>query len=136
MTVSTRSLDAVPSLLGGSIELPANVCTHPPARPVSPWVGETGTAGRVAVVGAGKMGLPLAAQFAAHGWNVIAVDIQESVVAAINEGRSHVEEEPGLAEAVRSAHDAGLLRARSSPTTGTWIRPSRRSRPASMRGRS
>ena len=29
----------------------------------------------VAVVGAGKMGLPLVAQFASHGWSVIAVDI-------------------------------------------------------------
>ena len=46
-----------------------------PARPVSPWTGEPGTAGTVAVVGAGKMGLPLAAQFASHGWSVIAVDI-------------------------------------------------------------
>ena len=60
--------------------------------------GAPGTAGRVAVVGAGKMGLPLAAQFADHGWRVIAVDVQQAVVDAINEGRSHVEEEPGLAE--------------------------------------
>jgi nucleotide sugar dehydrogenase len=65
----------------------------------------------VAVVGAGKMGLPLAAQFAGHGWDVIAVDVQEDVVAAINEGRSHIGEEPGVAELVASAHAAGLLRA-------------------------
>ena len=116
MTVTTRSLDAVPSLLGGSISLPANPCTHPPARHASPWAGEAGTAGRVAVVGAGKMGLPLAAQFAAHGWQVTAVDVQEAVVAAINEGRSHVEEEPGLAEAVRTAHAAGRLRATTDGT--------------------
>ena len=57
------------------------------------------------------MGLPLAAQFASHGWHVIAVDINESVVAAINEGRAHVAEEPGLAERVAAAHAAGLLRA-------------------------
>ncbi len=65
----------------------------------------------MAVVGAGKMGLPLAAQFASHGWSVIAVDIDEAVVAAINEGRSHVDEEPGLADLVASAHGEGLLRA-------------------------
>jgi nucleotide sugar dehydrogenase len=65
----------------------------------------------VAVVGAGKMGLPLAAQFASHGWSVIAVDIDPAVVAAINEGRSHVAEEPGLAELVAGAHTAGRLRA-------------------------
>ena len=37
-----------------------------------------GRPGRVAVVGAGKMGLPLAAQFAVHGWRVIAVDVQQA----------------------------------------------------------
>jgi len=99
------------SLLGGSIELPLAPCTHAVARPVTPWMGEEGTTGTVAVVGAGKMGLPLAAQFATHGWRVIAVDIQEAVVDAINAGRSHVEEEPGLAELVADAHRKGLLRA-------------------------
>lgn len=111
MTVTTRPSRLAPSLLGGSIDLPAATCLHPPARLVSPWTGEEGTAGRVAVVGAGKMGLPLAAQFASHGWDVTAVDVQESVVDAINEGRSHVTEEPGLAELVRDAHAAGRLRA-------------------------
>ena len=111
VTTSTRALEAAPSLLGGSIELPANPCRHGEARFVSPWVGERGTAGRVAVIGAGKMGLPLAAQFASHGWTVTAVDVQEAVVAAINEGRSHVAEEPGLAAAVQDAHGAGRLRA-------------------------
>jgi nucleotide sugar dehydrogenase len=65
----------------------------------------------VAVVGAGKMGLPLAAQFASHGWRVTAIDVQEAVVAAINEGRSHVGEEPGLSELVAAAHADGRLRA-------------------------
>ena len=100
-----------PSLLGGSIELPPNPCRHGPVRPVRPWTGEPGTAGTVAVVGAGKMGLPLAAQFASHDWSVIAVDIDPAVIAAINEGRSHVGEEPGLAGLVADAHGAGRLRA-------------------------
>ncbi len=65
------------------------------------------------MVGAGKMGLPLAAQFASHGWSVIAVDIDAAVVASINAGRSHVGEEPGLAELVADAHAAGRLRATS-----------------------
>src|SRR5690349_15718095 len=112
MTTTTRALDAAPSMLGGSIELPASPCNHSlPARVVSPWVGEAGTAGRVAVVGAGKMGLPLAAQFASHGLSVTAVDVQQAVVDAINEGRSHVAEEPGLAAAVQDAHAAGRLQA-------------------------
>jgi nucleotide sugar dehydrogenase len=102
---------SAPSLLGGSIQLPPNVCRHGPARQVTPWTGVPGTSGTVAVVGAGKMGLPLAAQFASHGWSVIAVDIEPAVVAAINAGRSHVGDEPGLAEIVADAHGAGRLRA-------------------------
>ena len=110
MTIVSRPT-AVQSLLGGSIELPVRACSHERPVEVSPWTGERGTAGRVAVVGAGKMGLPLAAQFADHGWRVTAVDIQQAVVDAINAGRSHVEEEPGLAELVRAGHDRGALRA-------------------------
>lgn len=110
MTIVSRPT-SVRSLLGGSIELPVHACRHAPSIETNPWVGEPGTAGRVAVVGAGKMGLPLAAQFADHGWRVTAVDVQQSVVDAINEGRSHVEEEPGLAELVAAAHAAGRLRA-------------------------
>jgi nucleotide sugar dehydrogenase len=60
------------------------------------------------------MGLPLAAQFADHGWDVIAVDIDPWVVASINEGRSHVGEEPGLAALVERTHAAGRLRATSN----------------------
>ena len=56
-------------------------------------------------------GRSLAAQFADHGWRVIAVDVQPGVVAAINEGRSHVGEEPDLAELVSRAHAGGLLSA-------------------------
>ena len=110
MTIADRpSISA--NLAGGSITSEPNPCRHPFARPVRPWRGEPGTVGIVAVVGAGKMGLPLAAQFASHGWDVIAVDIDEAVVTAINEGRSHLDEEPGVAELVATAHDARMLRA-------------------------
>jgi nucleotide sugar dehydrogenase len=57
------------------------------------------------------MGLPLAVQFARHGWQVTAVDINPDVVAAINAGRSHVSEEPGLTEAVAEVHAVGRLSA-------------------------
>jgi nucleotide sugar dehydrogenase len=110
MTIVSRP-SSVPSLLGGSIELPVHACGHEPAVEASPWVGQPGTSGRVAVVGAGKMGLPLAAQFASHGWRVTAVDVQQAVVDSINAGESHVGEEPGLAELVRAAHASGRLSA-------------------------
>ncbi len=108
MTVVSRPSRVV-SFLGGAINPPANPCGHGIARTVSPWTGEPGTVGRAVVVGAGKMGLPLAVQFARHGWHVTAVDVNPEVVAAINAGRSHVEEEPGLAEGVADSHAAGRL---------------------------
>ena len=104
MTITSRPSRSGPSLLGGSIDVPVNPCRHGDQRSVQPWVGEPGTVGSVALVGAGKMGLPLAAQFAGHGWQVTAVDVNPAVVEAINAGRSHVGEEPGLTEAVAEAH--------------------------------
>jgi nucleotide sugar dehydrogenase len=116
MTITKRPSHTGPSLLGGSIEVPVNPCLHETPRSVEGWTGEAGTVGTVALVGAGKMGLPLAAQFASHGWQVTAVDVNGAVVAAINEGRSHVGEEPGLVEAVAAAHKAGRLRATTDGT--------------------
>ncbi len=111
MTTTNRPSAAAPSLLGGSIQLPIRPCHHPEPRTVAPWTGEAGSVGRVTVVGAGKMGLPLAVQFAGHGWDVTAVDVQASVVDSINAGLNHVTEEPGLTEGVASAHADGRLRA-------------------------
>jgi nucleotide sugar dehydrogenase len=116
VTITTRPTRTGPSLLGGSIDVPVNPCLHEAPRSVSSWTGEPGTVGSVALVGAGKMGLPLAAQFAGHGWQVTAVDVNQAVVDAINEGRSHVGEEPGLVEAVAEAHASGRLRATTDGT--------------------
>ena len=66
---------------------------------------------KVAVVGLGKIGLPLAALFAEKGAGVVGCDVSQAVVESINAGVSHVEGEPGLAEKVKAAHDAGRLRA-------------------------
>ncbi len=62
--------------------------------------GPAGVEKTVAVVGLGKIGLPLAVQYALSGWRVIGCDITERVVATINAGRSHVQEEPELADAL------------------------------------
>lgn len=72
---------------------------------------------RVAVVGLGKIGLPLAAQMAAKGHTVIGCDIREEVVASVNAGHSYIEEEPGLAEAVSAAVAAGRLTATTDTTS-------------------
>jgi len=66
---------------------------------------------KVAVVGLGKIGLPLAAQFASKGATVIGCDVLPHVVETINEGHSHIHEEPGLEEAVSRAVAAGRLHA-------------------------
>ena len=84
------------------------------AQFVQPWRGEPDTVGTVAVVGMGKIGLPLAAQYAEAGWRVVWVDIQPQVVETLNRGRVHVEEEPGLAEKIAAAHAAGRFRATTS----------------------
>lgn len=65
----------------------------------------------VAVVGLGKIGLPLAALYAGKGMQVTGCDINPDVVEAVGRGESLVGGEPGLAEAVSSAHAAGRLRA-------------------------
>jgi len=65
----------------------------------------------VAVVGLGKIGLPLAAQFAGAGLRVIGCDISEEVVRTVNSGQSHVKEEPELEERVQAAVASGLLSA-------------------------
>jgi nucleotide sugar dehydrogenase len=75
--------------------------------------------GTVAVVGLGKIGLPLAAQFAGKGWSVIGCDVLPQVVATINAGHSHIHEEPGLEEAVANCVAAGKLRATLDTTTAT-----------------
>jgi len=49
----------------------------------------------ISVVGLGKLGLPMAAVLAHKGCNVIGVDSNAAVVAAVNEGRAPVRE-PGL----------------------------------------
>ena len=72
----------------------------------------------VAVYGLGKMGLPLAAVYAEETGSVTGVDVDESVVDAVNQGRSHVENEPGLASMVAEAVAAGNLWATSDSQSG------------------
>src|SRR5262245_52459012 len=65
---------------------------------------------RVAVIGAGKMGLPLACQIASRGATVIATDLRASVVDAINAGTSPIDE-PGVPELLATMVQGKRLRA-------------------------
>jgi UDP-N-acetyl-D-mannosaminuronate dehydrogenase len=64
----------------------------------------------------GKIGLPLAIQFAQQGRRVIGCDVNPKVVEMINSGQSHVQEEPELASAVASAVASGALSATVNTT--------------------
>jgi nucleotide sugar dehydrogenase len=68
----------------------------------------------IALIGAGKMGLPLACVFADRGGRVIACDANPQVVEAINSGRSPIDE-PGVQDILQRAVQAGRL----SATTDT-----------------
>lgn len=65
----------------------------------------------VAIVGLGKVGLPLAARIAARGRPVIGCDLNPQVVAAVNRGESPIQGEEGLDEAIRAAVRDGNLEA-------------------------
>lgn len=73
----------------------------------------------VAVVGLGKIGLPLAAQFASKGARVIGCDVLPDVVSTVNSGRSHIHEEPGLEEAIAQAVREGRLSATQDTSGAT-----------------
>lgn len=64
----------------------------------------------ITVVGAGKMGLPLACQFARRAHRVIACDIAKAVVDLINRGECPIDE-PGIAPLLRELVAAGRLTA-------------------------
>ena len=70
---------------------------------------------RVCVVGLGYIGLPTASLLGTKGCSVFGVDVSQEVVDTINGGRIHIEE-PDLDLLVRSAVQAGRLRADTQPT--------------------
>jgi nucleotide sugar dehydrogenase len=69
----------------------------------------------VTVIGAGKMGLPLIAQFASKGAGVWACDANPAVVNAINQGVCPIDE-PGISELLAEAVASGKIRATGDTT--------------------
>ena len=68
---------------------------------------------KVAVVGLGKIGLPLAVQFAGRGHHTVGVDIDESVIRAVEEARPPFPNEADLAERLAKVVADGFLEAKS-----------------------
>jgi UDP-N-acetyl-D-mannosaminuronic acid dehydrogenase len=64
----------------------------------------------VITIGLGYIGLPTSALIASHGTNVLGVDINQSVVDTINEGKIHIVE-PDLDKIVSTAVSKGNLKA-------------------------
>jgi len=66
----------------------------------------------IAVIGAGYVGVPLAATFAEAGRHVLVVDVLDDVVAALSRGESHIEDVPS--ERLAPLVESGLIHATTS----------------------
>ncbi len=69
---------------------------------------------KLVMMGLGYIGLPTAAVVANRGINVLGVDVNESVVNTINEGKIHIVE-PELDKLVKDVVEKGLLQASLTP---------------------
>lgn len=66
---------------------------------------------KIAVVGLGHIGLPLAVQYASRGHDVLGIDVAPAIVEAINRGESPHRDEQALVDRVPELATAGRLRA-------------------------
>jgi nucleotide sugar dehydrogenase len=71
---------------------------------------------RIAVVALGKIGLPLAVQFATKGHQVVGADVNRSTVDLVNAGTEPFPGEAHLAERLATAVSGGLFRATTDTT--------------------
>jgi len=72
---------------------------------------------KIAVVALGKIGLPLAVQFAKKGHHVIGCDVNQAAVDLINAGTEPFPGEAYLAEYLKEVTTSGLLRATTDTTS-------------------
>jgi len=70
----------------------------------------------VVTIGLGYIGLPTSALIASHGTNVLGVDINQSVVDTINQGKIHIIE-PDLDAIVSKAVSNGFFKASTKPSS-------------------
>jgi len=69
---------------------------------------------KICVLGLGYIGLPTAAMFAIHGFQVVGVDINQRVIETLSKGDVHIHE-PGLKTLVQAALKSGNLRVARQP---------------------
>ena len=73
---------------------------------------------KITVVALGKVGLPVAALYASRGHIVTGCDVDAAVVDLVNQGRSHLAHEPGLAEWLVESVPARRMRATTDTAAG------------------
>jgi UDP-N-acetyl-D-mannosaminuronic acid dehydrogenase len=69
---------------------------------------------KICVLGLGYIGLPTASTFAAHGINVLGVDVNTSIIETLQDGQLHIQE-PGLRTVVEAAIRSGHLKVSTQP---------------------
>ena len=69
---------------------------------------------KICVLGLGYIGLPTASTFATSGIKVIGVDINQQIVASLQNGHLHIHE-PGLRTLVQTALQSGNLTIHNQP---------------------
>ncbi|GAB4548861.1 MAG: nucleotide sugar dehydrogenase [Anaerolineales bacterium] len=69
---------------------------------------------KICIIGLGYIGLPTAATFAAHGIQVLGVDVNPRIIETLSKGEIHIHE-PGLREAVEQAIASGNFKAATKP---------------------
>ncbi len=69
---------------------------------------------KICIIGLGYIGLPTASTFAAHGIQVLGVDINSHIIETLSRGEIHIHE-PGLIEAVKKAIASGNFKAAAKP---------------------
>jgi nucleotide sugar dehydrogenase len=68
---------------------------------------------RIAVVGLGHIGLPLAVQYASRGHDVVGIDVDRRIVDALNRGEPPHDDEAAVSQQIAGLVEAGRLRAAS-----------------------
>lgn len=71
---------------------------------------------KVAVVGIGRIGLPVAATIASRGHRVVGCDIDAARVAQVSRGENPIPDEAGLSRLLAEVVDAGMLTATTNTT--------------------
>ncbi len=69
---------------------------------------------KICVIGLGYIGLPTATTFAAHGIDVLGVDVNPSIIETLSKGEVHIHE-PGLRNGVIEAIRSGKFKAAAKP---------------------